>query len=97
LQFQNAALQTVDRRAEHRIRHWRDSGADRRTAIGVTDHSRGAPECEWRQVRIALRWALIGENCRQTIGGIKRCNYPRKIVIELELVIRKSTAAVNTD
>ena len=65
--------------------------------MGVTDHSRGAPECEWRQVRIDMRWALIGENCRQTIGGIQRCNYPRQIVIEPELVVRKSTTAVSND
>jgi len=44
-----------------------------------------------------MRWALIGENCRQTIGGMQRCNYPRQIVIEPEVVVHKSTTAVSND
>jgi hypothetical protein len=44
-----------------------------------------------------MRWALIGENCRQTIGGVQRCDYPRQIVIEPELMVRKSTAVISTD
>src|SRR6266576_2916200 len=99
LQFQHATLQTIDCRAEQRIRHWRDSGAVRRTTIEVTDHGRGAAEREWRQVQLVDH--IVGSHSKLNLRSFSKKLHCRQAEFlgdgEINVLIPRAAESIAPD
>src|ERR1700756_440098 len=99
LQFQHAALQTIDCRAEQRIRHWRDGGALRRTAIKVTDHRRGAAERKRRQVQLVDR--VVGSHSKLNLRSFSKKLHRRRPEFlgdgEIDILIPRTAETIAPD